>query len=228
MRPKETTHTSTDRWYFKWQTAYYILKYISSNSRYNTVYGANRKFNNIVSGIEDGKRYNPATSEELSTTISELQSSRRNVDAYVNKLYSYDKNENNPFGYVDVDLNGASIALDPVTDEPITVKRYFLEAWYNEIHAAYNTLNAGAEEVAADVKNRAFVLGDVNNNGVIDVADVTVDVTRAEATAINEVNTEAATAEIFNVAGVQQKTLKNGQVNILRDVNGKITKVFKK
>ena len=107
----------------------------------------------------------------MSTTISELQSSRRNVDAYVNKLYSYDKNENNPYGYVDVDLNGAPIALDPVTDEPITVKRYFLEAWYNEIHAAYNTLNAGAEEVAADVKNRAFVLGDVNNNGVINVAD---------------------------------------------------------
>ena len=164
----------------------------------------------------------------MSTTISEFQSGRRNVDAYVNKLYSYDKNENNPYGYVDVDLNGAPIALDPVTDEPITVKRYFLEAWYNEIHAAYNTLIAGAEEVAGDVKNRAFVLGDVNNNGVIDVADVTVDVTRAEATAINEVNAEAATAEIFNVAGVQQKTLKNGQVNILRDVNGKITKVFKK
>lgn len=58
--------------------------------------------------------------------------------------------------------------------------------------------------------------------------DVVYDVTRAEATAINEVNAEAATAEIFNVAGVQQKSLKNGQVNILRDVNGKITKVFKK
>ena len=140
------------------------------NSLYNTVTGANRKFNNIVTGIEDGKRYNPATSAALSTTISELQSSRINVCNYVITLCSKGQ-ENNPYGYVDVDLNGAPIALDPVTDQPIMVKRYFLEAWYNEIHAALNTLIAGAKEVAGDVENRAFVLGDVNNNGVINVAD---------------------------------------------------------
>ena len=139
------------------------------NSLYNTVTGANRKFNNIVTGIEDGKRYNPATSAALSTTISELQSSRMNVRNYVNTLNSY--GQNNPYGYVDVDLNGAPIALDPVTDQPIMVKRYFLEAWYNEIHAALNTLIAGAKEVAEDVEEKAFVLGDVNNNGVINVAD---------------------------------------------------------
>ena len=91
------------------------------------------------------------------------------------------------------------------------------------------TIKVKADETLA--ANATIKLTDIvfaSSTGDIDVADVTVDVTRAEATAINEVNTEAATAEIFNVAGVQQKTLKNGQVNILRDVNGKITKVFKK
>ena len=43
-----------------------------------------------------------------------------NVRNYVSTLCSKGQ-ENNPYGYVDVDLNGAPIALDPVTDEPITV-----------------------------------------------------------------------------------------------------------
>lgn len=142
---------------------YYILN--------NTVTGANTKFNNIVSGNVDGKRYNPATSAALSTTISELQSSTNHVEDYALTLTTHPDDVNNPYGWVNVDLNGAPIALDPVTDQPIMVKRYFLEAWYNEIHAALNTLIGGAKEVAGDVENRAFVLGDVNNNGVINVAD---------------------------------------------------------
>ena len=142
-----------------------------SNTLTFTVEDANDLFNNIVSGTVDGKRYNPATQKELASTLTELQNSVSHVADYAETLTEFGNNENNPYGYVDVDLNGAPIALDPVTDLPKLVKRYFLEAWYNEIHAALNTLIGGAEEVAGDVENRAFVLGDVNNNGVINVAD---------------------------------------------------------
>lgn len=142
-----------------------------SNTLTSTVEDANGLYNNIVSGNVDGKRYNPAAQKELASTLAELQNSVSHVADYAGNLTVFGNNENNPYGYVDVDLNGAPIALDPVTDLPMLVKRFFLEAWYNEIHAALNTLIGGAEEVAGDVKNRAFVLGDVNNNGVINVAD---------------------------------------------------------
>lgn len=141
------------------------------NAAEGTVDDANTQYNAIVSGNVDGKRYNPATKTELSNSLKELKSSVSHVGDYVDLLTEFGNNENNPYGYVDVDLNGAPIALDPVTDKPMMVTRYFLEAWYNEIHAALNTLISGAEEVAGDVENRAFVLGDVNNNGVINVAD---------------------------------------------------------
>ena len=142
-----------------------------SNTLTITVEDANGLFNDIVSGNVDGKRYNPAAQKELASTLTELQNSVSHVADYAEKLTEFGNNVNNPYGYVDVDLNGAPIALDPVTDLPMSVKRYFLEAWYNEIHAALNTLIGGANEVAGDVENRAFVLGDVNNNGVINVAD---------------------------------------------------------
>lgn len=141
------------------------------NAAEGTVDDANTQYNAIVSGNVDGKRYNPATQKELASTLNELQNSVSHVADYAETLTEFGNNENNPYGYVDVDLNGAPIALDPVTDKPMMVTRYFLEAWYNEIHAALNTLIGGAEEVAGDVENRAFVLGDVNNNGVINVAD---------------------------------------------------------
>ena len=142
-----------------------------SNTLTITVDDANTLYNAIVAGTVDGKRYNPAAQKELASTLTELQNSVSHVADYAGNLTVFGNNENNPYGYVDVDLNGAPIALDPVTDLPMLVKRFFLEAWYNEIHAALNTLIGGAEEVAGDVKNRAFVLGDVNNNGVINVAD---------------------------------------------------------
>ena len=142
-----------------------------SNTLTFTVDDANDLFNNIVLGNVDGKRYNPAAQKELASTLTELQNSVSHVAEYAETLTEFGNDENNPYGYVDVDLNGAPIALDPVTDLPMSVKRYFLEAWYNEIHAALNTLIGGANEVAGDVENRAFVLGDVNNNGVINVAD---------------------------------------------------------
>ncbi|MDY5656590.1 MAG: hypothetical protein SPF39_05530 [Prevotella sp.] len=142
-----------------------------SNTLTFTVDDANTLFNKIVLGTVEGKRYNPATQKELASTLTELQNSLSHVADYAETLTEFGNNENNPYGYVDVDLNGAPIALNPVTDEPMMVTRYFLEAWYNEIHAALNTLIGGANEVAGDVENRAFVLGDVNNNGVINVAD---------------------------------------------------------
>ncbi|MCI7010644.1 MAG: dockerin type I domain-containing protein [Prevotella sp.] len=142
-----------------------------SNTLTFTVDDANTLFNKIVLGTVEGKRYNPATQKELASTLTELQNSLSHVADYAETLTEFGNNENNPYGYVDVDLNGAPIALNPVTDEPMMVTRYFLEAWYNEIHAALNTLIGGAKEVAGDVENRAFVLGDVNNNGVINVAD---------------------------------------------------------
>lgn len=142
-----------------------------SNTLTFTVDDANDLFNNIVLGNVDGKRYNPAAQKELASTLTELQNSVSHVAEYAETLTEFGNDENNPYGYVDVDLNGAPIALNPETDEPMPVQRYFLEAWYNEIHAALNTLIGGANEVAGDVENRAFVLGDVNNNGVINVAD---------------------------------------------------------
>lgn len=111
-------------------------------------------YQDVLNKVE-GLRYNPTAADELRVSLDSLKDARDNAYNYIDNVYN--RSQSN------TDINGNGYGYWHSIQ--------FMPAWRDEIHSKLTELLSVASALDEAVVNRAHRLGDVNNSGVVNVAD---------------------------------------------------------